>query len=51
MMTWVLPFVPRVPDSSKGFLKKTQRWSMYRRALTLSRALVTPSILSKKASS
>ena len=30
MMTWVLPFVPSVPDSSKGFSKKTQRWSMYR---------------------
>ena len=30
MMTWVLPFVPSVPDSSSGFSKKTQRWSMYR---------------------
>lgn len=23
--TWVLPFVPNVPDSSKGFSYKTQR--------------------------
>ena len=50
-MTCVLPFVPRVPDSRSGFWKNTQRWSMYRRALTLSKAFVTPSILAKKSAS
>lgn len=24
-MTWVFPLVPKVPDSRRGFLKKTQR--------------------------
>ena len=26
--TWVFPFVPRVPDSNKGFSKNTHRWSI-----------------------
>jgi hypothetical protein len=46
----VLHLVPRVPLSSSGFWKYTQRESTYRRALTLSRALITPSKLSQNSS-
>src|SRR3569833_2735815 len=41
--TCVLPLVPRVPLSSSGLWKKTQRRSTYVLASTLSRAFVTPS--------
>ena len=43
MTIWVLHLGPRVPDSSRGLQKYTQRESTYRRALTLSRALTTRS--------
>ena len=42
-MACVLHFGPRVPDSSSGFLKYTQRESTYRRAATLSSAFMTMS--------
>ena len=48
--TCVLPLVPRVPLSRRGFRKKTHRRSTYCLASTLSRALVTPSSSSQKPS-
>mmetsp|Transcript_10514 Transcript_10514/g.30024 ORF Transcript_10514/g.30024 Transcript_10514/m.30024 type:complete len:261 (-) Transcript_10514:1304-2086(-) len=49
--TCTLAFVPSVPDSNNGFANQTHRESTYKRAWTLSKALITQSKPAQKGSS